>query len=315
MPEINIDIEYFDHRKTKRLVLRFGEDAAIYPIKIWSYAARHHPIDGLFAGYADEEISAILSASSNATSILQAMLDVGFLERTPKGIAVHGWVERQGHIVAYHERAKHAAVARWSKLRNLKVKDATSIDKDATSNALQEEELVKQAQQVGKGVQGEKPEDVFERIRKSYPGTKKGFSWEWSNFERKNRKRIQEVLPLIEAGVERYKAEIASQGTEKRFIKHFSTWINQECWTEEPAQGGSNGTTKPNPKSTLSDRLGAQARRLQEQVRRIDGQSQGVDYQDVDVIEPGNPRRPSLDRGDVQGSYPPMVQNPFGDVG
>lgn len=151
VPEINIDIEYFDHRKTKRLVLRFGEDAAIYPIKIWSYAARHHPIDGLFSGYADEEIAAILSASSNATSILQALLDVGFLERTPQGIAVHGWVERQGHIVAYHERAKHAAEARWSKLRNSKESDATSnassIPKHATSNALQEVPLVSLDQQ------------------------------------------------------------------------------------------------------------------------------------------------------------------------
>lgn len=157
--------------------------------------------------------------------------------------------------------------------------------------------------------------DAFERIRKSYPGTKKGFSQEWTNFERKNRKRLSVVLPLVEVGVERYKAQIASQGTEKRFIKHFSTWLNQECWTEEPAQGGTDGTAKPNHKSTLSDRLGAQARRMQEQVRRIDGQSAGIDYQDVDIVEPGDTRRPGVDRGDVSRSYPPVVQDPFGNVG
>lgn len=160
MPEINIDIEYFDHRKTKRLILRFGEDAAIYPIKIWSYAARHHPIDGCFSGYSDDEIAAILSASSNATSILQALLDVGFLERTAAGIVVHGWVERQGHIVAYHERAVNAANKRWAKLRQNEGKDATSIaksgDKHATSNALQEATQVTQGSNSieGKGVQG-----------------------------------------------------------------------------------------------------------------------------------------------------------------
>lgn len=164
MPEINIDIEYFDHRKTKRLILRFGEDAAIYPIKIWSYAARHHPIDGLFSGYADEEIAAILSASSNAISILQALLDVAFLDRTPAGIAVHGWVERQGHIVAYHERAKHAANKRWSKLRQNEGNDATSIaistPKHATSNALQEVSLVKSVEQV---TQEESQSKIFVR--------------------------------------------------------------------------------------------------------------------------------------------------------
>jgi hypothetical protein len=152
VPEINIDIEYFDHRKTKRLIIRFGEDAAIYPIKIWSYAARHHPIDGLFSGYADEEIAAVMSASSNAISILQAMLDVGFLDRTTAGIAVHGWTKRQGHIVAYHKRAVHAANARWGKLlqneENNATSNATSTTKHATSNALQEVSLVKQVEQV-----------------------------------------------------------------------------------------------------------------------------------------------------------------------
>lgn len=88
-----------------------------------------------------------------------------------------------------------------------------------------------------KGIEEEtqKHKTDFELIRKSYPGTKKGATQEWENFERKNRKRIAEVLPLISVAVERYKAEIIAHKTEKRFIKHFSTWINQECWTEERA--------------------------------------------------------------------------------
>lgn len=133
------------------------------------------------------------------------------------------------------------------KYDNLKGIDTLSIGFETLQVKDQDQE---QEKDQGKGEPGEKPEDHFERIRKSYPGTKKGFSQEWANFERKNRKRLREVLPLVEAGVERYKAQIAAQGTEKRFIKHLSTWLNQECWTEEPAQD----TPKRGPRSAQRER-------------------------------------------------------------
>lgn len=169
---------------------------------------------------------------------------------------------------------------------NLKGIDTLSIGFETLQDKEQEKEKVKVLERVEENLDTkEKPEDAFERIRQSYPGKKKGFSQEWSNFERKNRKRLQEVLPLVEAGVERYKAEIASQGTEKRFIKHFSTWINQECWTEEPAKGVNGGTAPKNAKPTRQQQLGAQARKLNEILSGIDGQGQGVDYQDVYGVE------------------------------
>lgn len=136
MPDLNLSPDYFDHRKTKRLQLRLGVDSALYPIRLWAYAAKYHPNDGLFAGYSGDEICAIATsnATSNATSILDALLD-GFLESVEGGFQIHDWEEHQGHLQAFHERAKLGAKARWDKIRNLgkkKNKNASSI---TSSNA------------------------------------------------------------------------------------------------------------------------------------------------------------------------------------
>ena len=44
------------------------------------------------------------------------MLSVGFLEKAVDGYVVHEWVEHQGHLWAYHQRAKKGAKARWDKM-------------------------------------------------------------------------------------------------------------------------------------------------------------------------------------------------------
>ncbi len=79
---------------------------------------------------------------------------------------------------------------------------------------------------------------VFDVFRKLYPGKKTGLEPEWDNFTKKH-KDWREILPLLKPALE---AQIASRGSllkAKEFVpawKHLKTWINQSCWTEEPAQ-------------------------------------------------------------------------------
>lgn len=47
------------------------------------------------------------------------------------------------------------------------------------------------------------------------------------------------------AGVERYVAEIAEKGTEERYVKHPTSWLNGECWGDE--LGLSAATQQPAP--------------------------------------------------------------------
>lgn len=55
------------------------------------------------------------------------MLDCGFLVTAEGGYQVHQWLEYQGHIAAFSIRGKTAAKARWSKLAEKDLYDATSM--------------------------------------------------------------------------------------------------------------------------------------------------------------------------------------------
>lgn len=79
---------------------------------------------------------------------------------------------------------------------------------------------------------------IFDIFRKLYPGKKTGLEPEWKNFTKKN-KDHGEIVPLLQPALE---AQIASRESllkAKEFVpawKHLKTWINNQCWTEEPAQ-------------------------------------------------------------------------------
>lgn len=81
----------------------------------------------------------------------------------------------------------------------------------------------------------------FEEARKLYPGTKRGNAPEWANFEKKYKKRLNEICPLLKPAIEAQIAHRAALERKGQFVppwKHFRTWINGEWWTEEVPQDG-----------------------------------------------------------------------------
>lgn len=131
MPSINLDLQFFSHRKIRRLCSKLGDWAEIIPIKIWIYTGSFHPEDGIIEGYNDEELLSMAGvkydSQHDATSILQALCDSGWLVKTRKGYKVHEWLEYQGHIAAYSIRGKNAAMRRWGNLTKNGKNHATSI--------------------------------------------------------------------------------------------------------------------------------------------------------------------------------------------
>ncbi len=233
MPELNLSLDFLEHRKTKRLQLRLGNDAAIYPIRLWIYVGRYHPENGLLSGYSREEVASICSsnATSNATSIIEAMLD-GFLEEVEDGFQVHDWLEHQGHLMAFHVRAKKGAKARWDKIANLGKKPK----KDASSNPSSNAPLI-EAGLVGKEDGNENKEfDEFKKIARSYPGRVNGAENEFKNFKAKYPKEWKSILPKLGPGIEREK-EWRARAAEipGHFLPgwaHLQTWINQGRWDQ-----------------------------------------------------------------------------------
>lgn len=84
----------------------------------------------------------------------------------------------------------------------------------------------------------------FEEARKLYReagGTVRGHGPEWANFEKKYKRRLDEICPLLKPAIEAQIAHRAALNRKGEFVppwKHFKTWINGEWWTEEVPQNG-----------------------------------------------------------------------------
>ena len=75
----------------------------------------------------------------------------------------------------------------------------------------------------------------FDEARKLFKGRKNGLEPEWENFIRKFRNHRQ-IIPLLKPAIEKEIAWRKEALEAKMFVpcwKHFQTWINKQCWTQE----------------------------------------------------------------------------------
>ncbi len=116
MPDLNLSLSYFNHRKTKRLVAALGRDADVLPLRLWAYVGDAHPEDGKLIGYAAAEIESYMGWRGEVGRAVAAFVSLGWLDAIEGGYEVHDWLRHQGHLIAYSRRGKLAAKARWERL-------------------------------------------------------------------------------------------------------------------------------------------------------------------------------------------------------
>lgn len=109
---VRVNVNFYGHMKTIKLRARIGNDAFWIPPRIWSVAAEQRP-DGSFDGVSAEEFALLIGYSGDATSMLQALLQAGFMDSDP--LRIHDWEEHNNYHVTYADRARSAAKARWEK--------------------------------------------------------------------------------------------------------------------------------------------------------------------------------------------------------
>jgi len=76
---------------------------------------------------------------------------------------------------------------------------------------------------------------VFENFRKEYPGIKRGYTTEFTNFKNRH-KDWKDVLPYLLLKLEdqvKHRSKKASFGSFVPEWKNLQTWINQRSWEEE----------------------------------------------------------------------------------
>lgn len=130
---VRLNCNFFTHRKTARLRARLGDDALWLVPRLWTYAAENQP-NGVFADYSAEELASVLGYAGDAPSMLQALLQAGFMEEGPP-LKIHDWAEHNGFHVAYAERARKAANARWQKERTKEKEKDSDKRGEEPSNA------------------------------------------------------------------------------------------------------------------------------------------------------------------------------------
>lgn len=118
MPSLNLDLDYFDHPKTRRLIGLLGRGAEVLPVRLWCYCGKYHRRDGSLADYSPQEIETIVGWWGQKGEAIEAMVRVGFLEMTRENaIRVHDWKEHAGHFEKYNKAAKVGSKARWDKYK------------------------------------------------------------------------------------------------------------------------------------------------------------------------------------------------------
>jgi hypothetical protein len=136
MPTLNLDPDFFDHPKARRLAGILGPCGEVWAIRLWAYCTKYHWRDGIMAGYSAEELESVIGWHGEQGKCTAALVRVGVLvalledrltdapsnassnaSSNARGYAVHEWVEHQGHIAIYHDKAKTASESRWVKLR------------------------------------------------------------------------------------------------------------------------------------------------------------------------------------------------------
>lgn len=120
MPYLNIDLDYFEHPKTRRLVAILGRGAELLPVRLWAFCGKFHYEDGALSGYAPAEIEAVAGWWGAEGEMVQAMIKVGFMDidSESSNYRMHNWESHQGHIGSLKQRAKDAAQKRWNKIKN-----------------------------------------------------------------------------------------------------------------------------------------------------------------------------------------------------
>lgn len=213
MAYLNLDLDYFEHPKTVRLVATCGESAESAPIKLWCHAGKFCPESGLLRGYAPAEVEAFAKWRGAPGALVAGLLKVGFLHQTPDGYQLHEWLDHEGHLIAFKERSRKANAARWES-----IKDASRTPNgDGKESPLPY--LTNQALK-----------DAFAQLWAAYP-KKKSKDAAYRAFEK--RKFTSEQFQAVLAALERAKTSKEWAREEGRFIPYPASWLNAGGWQDE----------------------------------------------------------------------------------
>lgn len=225
MSYLNLDLNYFSHPKTMRLTGLLGKEAEVLPIKLWCYCGKHHCQDGKLSGYSPQEVEAVVKWWGKSGDMVTAMLKTAHIrELSEGGYEVVDWLEHNGHLAMFKERARKAAQERWG---ISETSNATSNAKDVPKQSPNQPTIPTKPNQTNKVL------EWFEAVWGKYPrkdGKKDALRHFWATV------KTEEDWVSIKKAVENYMRHLEINKVEPQFIKNgktfFNNWHDWVDWQE-----------------------------------------------------------------------------------
>jgi len=119
--DIRVDVGFFTHRKTVKLIRRLGPEAAFALIRLWAYARTERPY-GILKGMDTEDIAIASGWNGDNEKFFSNLVEVGFLDGPDENAdyQLHNWEKRQPWAIESQKRSERATEmnkAKWEKHR------------------------------------------------------------------------------------------------------------------------------------------------------------------------------------------------------
>jgi len=274
---IEVDENFLDHPKTRRFCLAMGTElAATYILRLWSWATKYAK-DGDLTSFSEAEIEDVVRYRNMDGKCFAALVACRFIDVDANGRAViHGWMDHQGKWIRKLEADRARMKERRTGRRAADTQETDACLHDLAETEKQTELPVTNSSATVARPSRERSSDVAGNLAKhsvadqkeSAPAERSLPSEPGSPAERRRRTRTAvEYDPLfldlfalyprkdgkalaqerwVEAGrpVEAVKSALAwqvphwqSKAASGYEPPHFSTYLSQRRWEDEPPPG------------------------------------------------------------------------------
>lgn len=254
---IKLDVGMPDNRKIKRIrKLPDGNNIILFWVFLLARAGETNQRGALFftdsVPYTEEDLAADFDFTLEFTRFALITLEkYRMIDRYDEIIFIKNWDEYQQkdklEKIQEQNRIRQANFReKQQKLANSNVTVTLAVTESNATELEQEQELELEQDNTSSPI--ESVVSDFEAIWKLYPN-KKGKPVALKAYKRAIKNGV--TNEDIKNGVERYVMEIERKRIAADYIKHGSTWFNQECWTDSYEIDTKKQTEGDNPYASL----------------------------------------------------------------
>ena len=108
--DIRINVGFFQHHKTKKLIYKLDYKGVIALLSLWTYAAQNKP-KGILSNMDEVDIALSACWEGDAGEFVNTLVDIGFLEDNAGTYSIHDWERNNPYAFHADERSEHARKA------------------------------------------------------------------------------------------------------------------------------------------------------------------------------------------------------------